>query len=160
MTSTIEILKTALTHEVKASVYYNRASEITQDDESRAIFMELINFEDTHPLRLIEIAKEKNLAPDVDLKAYLKNLEDDTENTLSVEATELLKNGDMRAVLEFAIKMEVDAEATYRGLAEQIDDDQAKSFCLEIADEEKLHAKMLTQGLDSLSMDEEDRPAL
>jgi len=41
-----------------------------------------------------------------------------------------------------------------------MDDDQARSFCLEIADEEKLHAKTLTQGLDSLSMDEADRPGL
>ncbi len=160
MTSTIDILKTALAHEVKASVFYERASEITEDDAARLIFIELVNFEDTHPQRLIEIAKEHNLTPGVDLKKYLRELEDDTENTLSVEATDLLKSGDMCAVLEFAIKMENDAEATYRGLADQMDDDQAKSFCLEIANEEKGHAKMLTQGLDSLSMEEEDRPAL
>jgi len=160
MTSTTDILKTALAHEVKASAFYNHASEITENDEARMIFIELTNFEDTHPQRLIDIATAHNLAPDVDLNTYLKDLERDADNTLPAKATELLKSGNMQAVLKFAIKMEEDAEATYRNLAEQMDDDQAKHFCLEIAEEEKSHAKILTQGLDSLSMDEDDRPAL
>ncbi len=41
MESPTDILKTVLSHEVKASAFYSLASEITHNDESRMLFIEL-----------------------------------------------------------------------------------------------------------------------
>ena len=160
MSSITEILKTALQHEVKASVLYNSAADITEDDESRMLFLELSGFEDDHARRLIEGAKEY---PDVDataLATYLREVEGEAEGNLTIEESQVIKRGDMRAILKMAIEFEQSAKAAYQRLAGAAQEGPFREFCETMIQEEQSHADTLTQELHSLDMDLEDRPGL
>jgi rubrerythrin len=159
MEETIKLIKKAIAAEVTASAFYTLASEVTQQDDTRMVFIELSTMEDDHAQELVNKFKGIFSAKEFDSQAYLDELIKKDEG-VDVERTNLVKTGSMEEVLEFAIAMENNAKATYDKLADEVIDPTFKQYCMELAQEEVEHAKTLTNSLESLDMDMEDRPAL
>lgn len=160
MQTATDVLKTALFNEVKAGAFYQKAAEMTKNDNSRMIFLELANMEDDHATELIRKTEGQPCTQGFDPEAYLRELERSIELTLTVQETELLENGDMRAILELAIAMEGKARDTYLNLASQASSDEVRAFCKGMAKEEDSHVRRIETLLTSLDMDEDDRPGL
>jgi rubrerythrin len=155
-----EVLKNALTNEVKASAFYNLASKITPDDEARMLFIELAGMEEDHAREFLDKAKGTELVDGFDAESYLAELEEEVNESFKSTHDELLKSGDMNAILSFAIEMETHARDTYQVMASMVDNSAIKKYCMELAMEEEEHRKILERAKASLSMEEDDRPAL
>lgn len=154
------LFKKAVLNEVKSSVFYNRAAKITENDESRMLFLELASMEDDHVRHFTEIAKETDDVREFDLVSYLAELESSVGQTLTVKESETLKTGDMKAVFVLALSIEKEAKETYLSLSESDVNSEMKDFCQKLAKEEEKHFISLSNQLNSIEMDEEERPAL
>jgi rubrerythrin len=160
MEKAIEIFKNALELEVQAELFYEKAAEMTTDDESRMVFLELTDMEDGHAHRIVERFKDTDFGKLFDADAWLQELEEETAKNLPLEANELVTSGNMRAVLDFALKMEEDARDSYQHLAEIFTDPDDKAYCTDLANEEQEHINAIMQLRQSLDMDVEERPDL
>lgn len=160
MQVTAELFKSALKHEVRSEVFFNQAAEITKNDESRMLFLELAGMEEDHIWRLISKTKSTPWPEEFNPETYVKELESSMESIISVDETEILQNGDMKAVLELAIGMEKKAHETFVELAEKAASQEVKNCCRELSREEQKHLNSLTSLLASLDMDEDDRSSL
>ena len=160
MQAAIKFFKDALCHEVKASAFYNKASEITRDDESRMLFIKLAGMEDGHTNTLLDKVKDAPCGKAFDVDAFVKELEDNTTPAISTEEAKLIETGTLREVLAMAIEMEQQSIKGYVSLAQEAVDFDVKAHCQEMAAEERKHAQELTNLLNSLDMPEDDRPGL
>ena len=160
MQVTAELFKSALKHEVRSEVFFNQAAEITKNDESRMLFLELAGMEEDHIWRLISKTKSTPWPEEFNPETYVKELESSMESIISVDETEILQNGDMKAVLELAIGMEKEAYETFVELAKKAASQEVKNCCRELSREEQKHLNSLTSLLASLDMDEDDRSSL
>ena len=160
MQQTIELFKSALENEIKASVFYEKAAEATHDDSARMLFLELSSFEDGHINRIIEMAHAHNLGNQDELKQFIAQMEDDAESTLTVDETDILDTGDLDAIFRFAVDIENKARQAYEDLAAHSNDKDFQEFCEEMVAEEVKHASQLEHERQSLQLDIEDRPPL
>ena len=160
MESAAEVLKAILNHEVKAAAFYTLASEITHNDESRMLFLELADMEEGHAKHVADQVKDTHFTVDFDPYAYIEELEATVETTLRNDTAKILLDGEMRDVLTMAISMEQAACDAYKSMAEKADDPEVKTFCEAQVVEEGEHKKRLEQHLLSLDMDVEERPDL
>ncbi len=160
MEKAIEIFKNALELEVNAEIFYEKAAEITDDDESRMVFLELSDMEDGHAHRIIERFKNTPFGQAFDADSWLKELETTSEKNMEVKVSDLINQGDMRAILESAIKMEEEARDNYKRLSEKFSDPDDIAYCSDLANEEQKHVNSLMQLLRSIDMEPEDRPEL
>lgn len=155
-----EILNNAIKHELHAEIFYSKAAELTENDESRMVFLELSGLEDDHSRRLVERFEKSPLARHIDLRAHLDETEAEMKHRLTLEETDLIRHGDMAAVLDFAIAREQEARDNYQALALSLEDGDDCDFCTEMAKEEQRHVDILTQLRRSLDMEPEERPDL
>ncbi len=160
MQETAKLFKKALKHEVKSEVFFNRAAEITKNDESRMLFLELSDMENGHIQHLINKTKGTPWPQEFNPETYVEELESSMESIIPLEETEILQNGDMKAVLELAISMEKEAYETFVELGEKAASQEVKDYSRELAREEQKHLDSLSSLLTSLDMDEDDRSAL
>ncbi len=160
MEKAIEIFKNALEMEVEAEIFYEKAAEITEDDESRMVFLELSDMEDGHAHRIVERFKNTPFGQAFDAESWLKEVEEEGSKHIEVKVTDLVDQGDMRAILKSAIKMEEEARDNYKRLSESFTDPEDVAYCNDLAEEEQSHVNSLRQLLQSLDMDPEDRPEL
>ena len=160
MDRAIEILKSALEHEVRAEVFYAKAAVLTHNDESRMVFLELSGMEDDHARRLVNRCQPRALAAGFDAAGFLGQLEADTENLLTVEVNRLIREGEMADVLEFAIQQEEYARDNYLTLAGLFDDAEVRAFCEELSGYEQRHVDALRRLRASLDMEREERAGL
>lgn len=160
MEKAIEIFKNALELEVEAGIFYEKAAEITEDDESRMVFLELSDMEDGHAHRIIERFKNTPFGQAFDADSWLEELERESEKNMEVKVSDLMDQGDMQAILKSAIKMEEEARDTYKRLSGSFSDPEDVAYCSDLAKEEQAHVNSLTQLLRSIDMDPEDRPEL
>jgi rubrerythrin len=160
MEKVVDVLKLAIGNEIKAKVFYGKASEITQQGESQMVFLELTEMEDQHARRLVDHFGDLLSREGHDAAEQLRRSEAETEKTLSVEETALIRNGDMRAVIQFAIGMEERARDTYQDLARRFERADARTFCEDLAAEEQRHYDTLSQLLIAIDMPMDERPAL
>ncbi|MBF0358233.1 MAG: ferritin family protein [Magnetococcales bacterium] len=159
MEETIKLVKKAIAAEVTASAFYSLASEATENDETRMVFLELSTMEDDHAQELVNKFKTLFSVSEFDGQAYLDELIKNDAGA-DIEQTEIINKGTPRQVLELAISMENRAQETYATLADEVVEPTFKQYCLDLAAEEVKHALLLSSALDSLDMDIEDRPAL
>ena len=159
MEEIIKLFKQAISGEVKASAFYSLASEITKNDEARMVFLNLSTTEDDHAQDLVNRFSSALGTNDFDGQAYLDQLIKE-DASVDVKETELIKNGTPQEVLELAISLENSAKSTYDLLADESIAPELKKFCLELSEEEEQHALELTNVLNSLNMDSDDRPGL
>ncbi len=160
MEKAIEIFKNALELEVEAEIFYEKAAEVTDDDESRMVFLELSDMEDGHAHRIIERFKNTPFGQSFDADNWLEELERVSEKNMEVKVSDLIDQGDMRAILESAIKMEEKARDNYKRLSERFNYPDDIAYCADLANEEQKHVNSLIQLLRSIDMDPEDRPEL
>jgi rubrerythrin len=159
MEKAIEIFKNALELEVQAEIFYERAAETTDNDESRMVFLELADMEGGHARLIVDRFKDTDFGKLFDADAWLNELEAET-GKLPMEINDLIANGDMRSVLDFALKMETDARDNYQHLSEIFTDADDKAYCADLAKEEQEHINSITQLRQSLDMEIEERPDL
>ncbi len=160
MQDAIKFFKDALSSEVKAAALYELAAETTQDDESRMLFLKLVDMEEGHARVLANKVKNAPCGQEFDVDAYMKELESQVTPTLSDEERDIITKGTVHQVLEMAIDHELKARDTYQNLADEAVDPDVKSYCLEMVEEEQGHATSLRNLLTSLDMSPEDRPGL
>jgi rubrerythrin len=160
MEKAIEIFKNALELEVQAEIFYEKAAEIADDDESRMVFLELSDMEDGHARRIVEQFKKTSFGQQFDADNWLQELERESGKTLDMQAGELIAQSNMREILRYAIRMETTARDNYKHLCERFSDSDDIAYCSDLADEEQQHINSLTQLLRSIDMDPEDRPRL
>ncbi len=160
MEKAIEIFKNALELEVQAELFYDKAAELTNDDESRMVFLELSDMEDGHAHHIVTRFKDTEFGTLFDADKWLEEVEHEDNKILDVVAIDVIAQGDMKAILRHAIKMEEDARDNYRRLAERFSDPDDVAYCTDLAEEEQKHVNSLLQLLRSIDMDPEDRPEL
>lgn len=160
MHTAIQFFKDALQHEVKASAFYNKAAEITRDDESRMLYLKLAGMEDGHTNQLLEKVRNAPCGKAFDVDAFVRELEENAASSISPSEMSLIETGTIRQVLELAIKFENQACSNYENLARESTDFDVKAHCLDAVKEEQSHVRELTNLLNSLDMSDEDRPGL
>lgn len=160
METATDIFKQALRNEVHAAAFFAKAAEMTQDDASRMLFLELSGMEDHHASFLVEKGQNASCNHGFDMVAYLKELESSVDPVMTPEELETIENGDPKAVLRLAIGLESKALKTYAKLADEAIDLEVKSYCLELVKEEAGHSNALSKLLHSMDMDAEERPGL
>ena len=106
MQATIQFLKDALRHEVKASAFYNKAAEVTRDDKSRMLYLELGGMEDDHASHLLDKINHTPYGKEFDADAFMRGLDNDLEAGISPAELQLIETGSLRQVLELAISLE------------------------------------------------------
>ena len=107
MQAAIQFFKDALRNEVKAAAFYNKAAEITQNDESRMLFYKLAGMEDEHANLLASKAKNAPCGRDFDVGAFLNELEDGPVPSLSPEETKIIETGLEPQYLEHLLSMSI-----------------------------------------------------
>ena len=160
MDKVVDIVKLAIASEVKAKMYYEKASELTSRGESLMIFIELVEMEDTHARRLVNAFGGHLQQAEIDVEDYLAELEANSKQTLSQAESHLLQAADMRQVLEFAMNMERMARDTYLDLARHVQTDKLRRLCENLADEEQQHHDLLSEARSGVDMPLDERPAL
>jgi len=160
MKTVSDLVKKAIEHEVNASAFYDQAAEMTNDDEARMVFLELVDIEDGHCQDLIKIFSKNSALSEYDIQGYYEELSDSVKANISLEELRSIKNSGLRDVLEMAVAFEQKAVQTYSGLIEHLPDQELKMFCAKLLEEEKRHEKTLSTLLDNLDMDMEEHPAL
>jgi rubrerythrin len=160
MTELLNLYRDAIANEVKSRAFYALASEVTTDDAARMVFIELSEAETHHAEHLVEKAAASPLGTTWDAAAYLEELESTTTPTLAPAHQAIIRDGDMRAVLELAKEMEVRARNTYRGLLDGATDDDSRTFFGNMLAEEEQHLAEVERLLLSLDTPDDMRPAL
>ncbi|MBF0611994.1 MAG: ferritin family protein [Magnetococcales bacterium] len=160
MKSATEVFKTALYNEVKANAFYAKAAEITKNDESRMLFLQLGDMEDDHARMLVKKVGGLPMVQGFNAETYLEGLEANAHAVIDEKEMAVLNTGSMAEILQLAVELENKAQDTYHSLAEKTTDAAARDFCLELAAVEEKHATSLKNLLNSLTMDSEDRPGL
>jgi len=155
-----DVLKLAITNEVKAKVFYRKASEATDDGESQMMFIELTEMEDEHGRRLVRLFGDRMQKEGTDAQAFLEKQQARADEVLEVAEHDMLKSGDMRKVIERAMQLELRARDTYAGLKEQVDTDDLRRICDELAAEEQKHHDMLASLRTNVDTPIDERPAL
>ncbi|MFO7652925.1 MAG: ferritin family protein [Candidatus Krumholzibacteriia bacterium] len=157
---TVDIVKIAIENEVRARIFYGKAADLTSEGESQMVFLELVEMEDGHARRVVNDLGEIMRSAGQDPTAFLEQKEAELARDLPVEESELIKNGEMRAVIEFAIGREALARDSYRELADLVDGEQERRVCEELAEEEQRHHDMLSKLRQSVDTPMDERPAL
>ncbi|MEZ4386725.1 MAG: ferritin family protein [Candidatus Krumholzibacteriia bacterium] len=160
MDSVVEIIKTAITNEVRAKTFYARAADIAQDGEAQMVFIELIEMEDQHARRLVDGFGAVLADAGVDGEAFLETLTADVEKTLETAQVKLLEDAELRPVIDFAIGMEKKARDTYLSLKNDVRGAALKTLCQDLADEEQRHSDQLTEARIGVDTPPEERPML
>ena len=160
MESVVDVIKFAILNEVRAKVFYEKAAELARAGDSQMVFMELVEMEDTHAIRLVDGFGEYLASQGVDAEAYLAELQENVEQSLESKQLQLLEDAEMRPVIDFAISMEEKARDTYRDLAGRVKGEELVKLCDELAEEEQKHFDLLTEARIGADTPIDERPAL
>ncbi|OSM06213.1 putative rubrerythrin [Magnetofaba australis IT-1] len=152
------ILKQALAHETQGAAIYSQAAEITTHDESRMLFLELAQMEEGHAKQLIDRAAKAGA--DVDCDELKQFVDAEEEKPAPPQMLQEIANGDMRGVLNVALRFEQEAVQNYRTLLEMAQSNEMKILCQELVQEEEDHVKQIERTLLSLDWGIEERPDL
>lgn len=134
-----EALIFAIENEVKSQNLYRALANAFKDEQSRAMFSNLIPIEKVHEEKLAELYKEEN--PEEKL------IIDYTLIPTPVEGESL---DDPQGALEFAIKREHIARDGYLAFARNADDGAMKNLFEELAAEEAKHAELLNDEINRI----------
>ena len=160
MSDLVEIFQKALQNEVKAQAFYGLASELTQNDETRMLFIELCGFEENHARNLVAMAQGLSFDHEWDPDAYLTELESNTRASLSDHELNTVLDGDMSKVLEVARGMEENSMTVYRSLADGTSNAEIRSYFNTLAEQERGHLVEVERMALALTMSDSDRAAL
>lgn len=160
MDKVVNIVKLAIANEVRAKLYYQKASELTSRGAALMIFIELVEMEDTHARRLVDAFGARMKETGIDVEAYLAELEQNADLNLGDAEHVILQAADMRQVLDFATNMERMARDSYRELAAHVATPELRKICEDLAAEEQQHHDLLSEARSGVDMPLDERPAL
>lgn len=146
-----EALDIAMEGELRAQVFYTHAAQFVQDARGRDLLSRLAAFEQYHYQKLQELAR--SLAVGSSFIDYEPRTVDQFPPIPGGEATGTLLDElkDEASVLSRAIDLEKAAGERYRVLAENTVDAQGRQMFLQLANEERLHQRILEDEFYSLS---------
>lgn len=147
-----EVFKMALYNEVRSQLFYQKAAEITEQEESREWLACLATMEENHARQIAERIAKDGAAIGFDPVAYLDKLTANVHPSFFAEADEVLRHGDAEAVFEFAKEMERAARNTYEVLAEGTEVPEQRDFFLALARQEQGHHDELCRIEESLAV--------
>ncbi|MBF0445167.1 MAG: ferritin family protein [Magnetococcales bacterium] len=159
METAIELLKTVIGNEVAVSSFYSVASELVKDGEVQMVFLELSGMEDSYAQKIVDKFKDAPCSKGFDPQEYLANLPEDVY-TADIGTSKILKNSTVRQVLEMAISHEKTSKDSYDQLEKIAIDPEMKTVCRELSKTEEQHILQLTELINSLDMDPDERPPL
>ena len=160
MDTVFDILRTAIDNEIKAQVFYAKASEITEVGESQMVFLELTDMEKGHSRLISERFADVFKAAGFDAEAYIEKREAETDDVLSLSENEILSRGQVQEALEFAIGLEEKARDAYLDLVERVPEEAKRDVLKQLAAEEQMHYDMLSKALVSMDTPPEERAGL
>lgn len=160
MSNLIDVFKKAIADEVKASIFYRLASETTEDDQARMVFLDLVSMEENHAKELISRVKGTSLLEGWDVESYLKEVESTTSVAIFDDIAPIIRRGNTKTILELARNIEVNACKNYETLVAKSTEKALKDFFSDMVNEEKSHIKQMEFLLLSLDIDEQDKPGL
>ncbi|MBF0159280.1 MAG: ferritin family protein [Magnetococcales bacterium] len=160
LTNGVELFKSALLGEAKAAYFYQLASELTDNDEARMLFLSMVDTEEDHTRQILEKISQTSFSAVFDAANWVREEASKVTVTLAADEEAKIRTGTLRDMLQMAINMENQAKEGYLSLHNMLVDEGLKAYCRDLARQEELHQQALTRLLDSLSMDPEDRPGL
>ena len=160
METVFDILRTAIDNEIKAQVFYAKASEMTEIGESQMVFLELTEMEKGHSQLLVERFADVFQEAGFDAEAYVEKREAETEEVLTLHENEILSRGQVHEALQFAIDLEAKARDAYLGLVERVPEEAKRDVLKELAAEEQMHYDMLSKALTSMDTPPEERTGM
>jgi rubrerythrin len=147
-----EVFKMALYNEVRSQLFYERAAELTEQDESREWLSCLATMEENHARQIAERIARGGEQIDFDPMAYLDQLIANVHPSFFAEAEEVLRRGDVAAVFAFAKEMELTARNTYEVLAEGTEVPAQRELFSALAAQEQGHHDELCRIEESLAV--------
>ncbi len=144
-----EVLKLILENSIKEENYfyhfYLELSEKADNQELKKELKKLAEYEKIHEEKLKTLDFNKLRG-----KIIPENFENlkDVKEELNIPPIEQFK--DMKALIEFALKQEIQAKMLYADLAKSIDDPEAKGLLELLSSEEELHENILKERLTKL----------
>jgi rubrerythrin len=160
METVVDILRTAIDNEIKAQVFYAKASEFTEVGESQMIFLELTDMEKGHSRLILDRFADVFAAAGFDAEAYVAMHEAETREVLTLHENEILSRGEIREALQFAIGLEEKARDGYLDLVERVPEEAKRDVLKQLAAEEQMHHDMLSKALVSMDTPPEERAGL
>ncbi len=160
MQSPLEAAKTALFNEMRARAFYDLAAETTSRDDARVLYMELSDLEREHAAELARRLRGQPFCRGFDPIAYVETLEGSLTATLSPTDEKVIREGDPKAVLKLAERLEIEARDDYRALAGAAEEPAVKMYYEELSRLEQHHFDELRKLELSIDMDPEARPEL
>lgn len=134
-----EALLFAIENEVKSQNLYRALANAFKDEQSQAMFKNLVPIEKVHEEKLVSLYKEEN--PDEELNINYALI------PTPVEGESL---DDPQGALEFAIKREHIAREGYLTFAQNAEDGELKELFEELAAEEANHAELLNDEINRI----------
>ena len=147
----IDAIKLAMDAEQQAHIYYSQSAQKATNPKGKNMFSQLAAFELNHYnflKSLLESLEEGNgwtAYPGTQFAGIAKSPEG--KDASPEEATK----DDVLSILSKAIEDEKKASATYAELAEETDDPAGKEMFKKLAEEERLHTKILNDQWYSLN---------
>jgi len=160
MEKVFDLVKLALDNEIRAKAFYEGASEITSDGESQMVFIELAGMEDQHAQLIVNRFGDIFQREGFDAAGHVQQAASNKALVMESEGGEVIKRGDMRSVVEFAIAKEIGARDNYRQLASQVNREEQRALCEDLATEEQKHHDLLSNLRISMDTPLDERPAL
>ncbi len=142
MKSTISILEYALEMERNGELFYKDAARRTENPQGKSVLMSLAEMEVEHQdfikQQLDSLSNNKKWVP----------IPDDTSYRFEKRSSEVDKESDKASLTDISIYrmaylIENDLMQLYKKLADQVDDEDGKKICLELAKWEEEHLSML-----------------
>jgi rubrerythrin len=160
MSNLVDVFKQALRNETKARAFYRLASEVTHNDESRMLFIELAGFEESHARQLVDMAHGLRFEDAWDADAYLDELESQTHASIPDHEIHAILDSDMAKVLRLAREMELNSLTAYRTLADGVSDGKIREYFTKLAEQESYHLAEVDRMALALEMEDSERAAL
>jgi rubrerythrin len=139
----IKTIKSALLSEIKSRAFYRLAADLTNRDDSRALFLDLAEMERGHARQLSKRISEPPLKLDFDPFAYVAKWEKRISGSISPQDEKTVHEGDPKAVLKMAKRREADARDGFQDLAQEADDPLMRAFCADLSSAEQGHLEEL-----------------
>lgn len=147
-----EVFKMALYNEVRAQLFYQKAAEMTERDESREWLACLATMEENHARQIAERIAQGGEEIGFDPMAYVDQLTANIHPAFFAEADAVLRQGEVAAVFAFAKEMELTARNTYEVLAEGTEVAEQRGFFTALARQEQVHHDELCRIEESLAV--------
>ena len=160
MTEVINAVKTALKNEIRTELFFRRAAELTERDDSRMVFTELAELEEQHVNQLAGRISGSSLSDGFDAPAYVTRLEETMGTSISADDAFAVRSGDVKTVIRLAEGREANVRDDLLFLAREADDTGVKILYTALSQLEDEHLDELKRMELAIDMPDSERPSL